>query len=338
MNDQDPLIQRLADANPVPEERVEGSHRSSAAEEMLSRITEGRPRLLRRFLLDRRSAAFTVAATGLVVVVVLAATLLLLGRGSAPATAAELLLRTAAIAGGREPALEEGAYVYSRSKSQHRITGSSAGEAWSAALPAEEEIWVAPDGSGRIRTVFGPHRFFGDRDRVRWEAQGSPPFADGISDDTFPAGTLPYEDVEGLPTQDARLLAYLRKQVASEDLPSDVAVFMRIAELLARGDAPSSVRATLFRVASQLPGIELAGGAVDPAGRPGVGVSLTFSDSGADVRVVMIFDDETSLLLGQEHVLLERASWVDADPGTRLSFTAYLASDRTHSVGNRPGS
>lgn len=48
-------------------------------------------------------------------------------------------------------------------------------------------------------------------------------------------------------------------------------------------------------------------------------------------RVAMIFDAETSALLAHEQVLLETAGWIDARPGTRIAYTAYLESGRTTS-------
>jgi hypothetical protein len=124
--------------------------------------------------------------------------------------------------------------------------------------------------------------------------------------------------------------------VTSENLPEAVAVFNRVGELLSRSDAPPALRAALYRVASRLPGVELIGETTDPEGRAGVAVGMTYEESGSAVRVLMVFEPDTSVLLAQERILLEPASWVDAPPGTRLSFVAYLASGRTDSVDAAP--
>lgn len=147
---------------------------------------------------------------------------------------------------------------------------------------------------------------------------------------------LSYEDVNSLPSERDELLEYLRGNVDDQDLPTDIAVLLRIGELLARGDAEPGERSALYRAVAGLPRIELLEPTVDPVGRPGVAVGMTYEDSGSRVRVELIFDQETSELLATERILLERASWVDADPGTRLSFVAYLESGRTDSIEEAP--
>jgi hypothetical protein len=116
-----------------------------------------------------------------------------------------------------------------------------------------------------------------------------------------------------------------------------VAVFIRIGELLASADATPELRAALYRVAAGLPGVELGGATADPSGRPGVAVSMTYSQRGAAVRASMIFDPETSELLARVEVLLERANWVDAEPGTTFFSMTYLAGGRTDSLATSPG-
>jgi hypothetical protein len=249
-----------------------------------------------------------------------------------PATASELLRETAEVAEGNEVLIGEGTYLYAKVKVEQLTISGERGEAWSVVLPIEEETWVAADGAGRIRSVIGEPRFLGPRDRERWRAAGSPPFASGVSDDEFPAGTLVYEDLSSLPTVPDRLLAVLQDQVVSEDLPSDVAVFVRVGELLASADATPELRAALYRVAAGLPGIELDGATADPSGRPGVAVAMTYTQRGAAVRASMIFDAETSALLARVEVLLERATWVDAEPGTPFFSMTYLAGGRTNSL------
>ena len=193
-------------------------------------------------------------------------------------------------------------------------------------------MWVAEDGSGRLRSSYEHWRFVGPRDVARWEAAGSPDLPSGVSDNTFPAGTLPYVDTTSLPTRVSRLEGVLRKEVESRDVPEDVAVFLRVGELLSRNDAPPPLRAALYRVTSRLPGVALVGDRTDPNGRSGIAVGMTYGFSGARIQVLMIFDEETSALLSQERFLLERAAWIDAAPGTRISYVTYLASERVDSV------
>jgi hypothetical protein len=327
MNDADPLIRRLADANPASEADAQHLARLTS-ERLLAQLTSGRrppPAHLGRTPLR---VVVTVVAlfVGVVAVVVVRS------GDQAPATAAELLTRTAAVAQGASPMEGGGPYVYAKTTSEQLTSAGEGGEIWSVIQPIEEETWIAPDGSGRMRAVLGQARFPGPRDEERWRTSGAPEFPSGTSDDTFPAGVLTFEDLESLPMDPHELLPVLRDQVSSEGVSGDPGVFLRIGQLLSRGDAPAALRASLYRAAAKLTGIELVGPITDPTGRPGVGVAMTYEEMGASIRAVMIFDEETSELLAQEQILLEPASWVDAKAGTRLSFIAYIGSGRVGSV------
>lgn len=335
MSQRDPLIRRLADANPVPPERVDGEARSFGARQLLARLTEGDgPEYHGPRMGNRRTGWVAMASAVLVVVATVG--LVVWGGSDAPATASERLRRAAAVAADREPATEGGEFVFSRIRADQLTVSGQGDEAWSAVQGTVQQTWIAADGSGRIRSVFGEARFLGARDRERWEGTGSSEFASGVSDKAFPVGALPYEDVSSLPTDVGALARLLRGQVVSEEPPTEVGVFLRVGELLARSDASPELRAALFRMAAELPGVALVGATTDPIGRPGTAVAMTYRDGGARVRVLMFFDEQTSELLAQQQILLERASWVDAEPGTPLWYVAYLESGRTDSTDGPP--
>lgn len=328
MNESDPLIRRLADANPVPQRDVDGLHRASA-ERLLVEVTSGRRRP--RSAAGHRAGVRLLVTAGVVFSAIVGVVIVRVG-GGAPATAAELLSGTAAVAEDRGTSHRQGPFVYAKTVSDQLTTSEGDGGTWSVVQPIAEETWIAADGSGRVRSVFGEPRFLGPRDEAGWRASGAPEFPSGTSDSTLPAGALSYEALESLPTDPDELLSALREQVAFEGIPGDVGVFLRLGQLLSRGDAPPALRAGLYRAASQLPGIQLVGPVTDPTGRPGVGVGMTYSETGAAVRLVMVFDQETSALLAQEQILLEPAPWVDVNAGARLSYIAYLGSGRVDSV------
>lgn len=331
MNESDPLIRRLADANPAPLGHVAG--RGQSADHLLADITSGR-RPPRGGVRRVRRPWLAVACFVLAAIVV--ATLILRGGQTSPASAGELLRRTADVASDVAPSSGGGRFIYSKTVSDQLATSREGGEPWSAVQTVAEEVWVAGDGGGRIRAEFGELRFLGPRDRERWVVAGSPTFGSGISDTPFPAGSLPVEMVGDLPTDPGELLQALEDQVRSEDLPIDVGVFVRVAELLVHPDASPELRAALYRAASRLPGIELGGPVVDPLGRTGVAVSLSYDDLGVLLQETMILDETTSALLATELILLGVAPWVDAAPGTRLSFVAYVDSGRVGSIQARP--
>jgi hypothetical protein len=228
-------------------------------------------------------------------------------------------------------------YLYTRTESLRRATGGDADEVWTIQQLEAEQFWIASDGSGRLLSSVGRVRFPGPRDRARWEAAEHPPVPRRISDRLFAAGELDISDgMTALPARSDALLTELRSRVEG-GLPEDVDVFVQIAELLAAGDASPELRSALFRAASELPGIELLGETRDPIGRAGVGVEMTYTDNGAAVSEIMIFDPTTSRLLAREVVLRARASWVDADPGTRIEYVVYIETGRTDSPTITPG-
>lgn len=55
----------------------------------------------------------------------------------------------------------------------------------------------------------------------------------------------------------------------------------------------------------------------DPAGRNGTAVARTSDDAGFLERSELVFDPDTSELLAEREVLLERVDWVDAEPRHR---------------------
>ena len=329
MSERDPLIRKIADANPVPEDVVRGSGTSPAAEHILEDVIAGRVAVRR--VPRRHLATFAGAGTLLTVIAVVAFGLL----DRRAATAEELLREAAVTAAAAQPAPERGPYVYMKTVSDQLTTSDAGGAPWSVILPVVEETWIAPDGSGRIRSVIGKPRFLGPRDRQRWEAAGSPEFPAGVSDKPFSSGELVYEDASSLPNDPVALRAKLSSQVASEGVPTNVGVFLRVGLLLGRADASPELRAALFRVASTLPGIDAVAARTDPLGRDGVGVRMRYMESGARISVVLVFDPRTSRVLSQEQFLLSPAAWVDAIPGTRVSFVAFVASDVRESFDGR---
>ncbi len=89
--------------------------------------------------------------------------------------------------------------------------------------------------------------------------------------------------------------------------------------------APPKLRAALYRVASELPGVQLLGAVSDPIGRMGVGVAYT--DQARGVRLELIFDPTTSALLGERDVVTSpRRSGIAAPSGTVFGYTAHVAS------------
>ncbi|MEW2621328.1 CU044_5270 family protein [Streptomyces sp. NPDC048106] len=103
-------------------------------------------------------------------------------------------------------------------------------------------------------------------------------------------GGLTWDQLTRLPTSPAALRARLRPYAEPEQDPSE-AVFVTVGELLA-SPAPPKVRAALFRVAAELPGVRVAGPATDSTGRRGTAV-----ERGDGTVVVRYLIDRSGQLL-----------------------------------------
>jgi hypothetical protein len=205
-----------------------------------------------------------------------------------------------------------------------------------ALVPVSREIWIKPDGSGRIIESHGEPIWFGPADLAAWQAAGSPDFHITHHSDTRFGPTLPgvapgslyYEDVDVLPTDPGALRRVIDQRAAANGGSTDYERFTIIGDLLRETVAAPKVRAALYHVAAGLNGVELVGSVRDRAGRTGTAMSMTNAQSSrGPERRVLIFDPRTSALLGEEDVLLQKADWLDADPPIVIGYNTYLVSD-----------
>jgi hypothetical protein len=103
--------------------------------------------------------------------------------------------------------------------------------------------------------------------------------------------------------------------------------------------APPALRQALYEVVAGLPDVELVGEVTDPVGRRGIAVAL--DNNG--IKRELIFDPRTAALLARRDVVSDSPAKVftrdyprddlHLEPGTPISYTAYLVSgvaDSTH--------
>jgi hypothetical protein len=223
-------------------------------------------------------------------------------------------------------------YRYTRSEGANLVSfpgGSGRAEqGFSVLVPKTREIWVAPDGSGRIREVAGEPIFLGERDRARWRAAGAPALVHVTNRDFGPGGLSTRDkDWARLPTHPGQLAAVIRQRATKPSGPPvDVEMFVIVGDLLRETAPPPALRAALHKVAAGIRGVEVVGSGTDRAGRRGVGVAMTTSHFGGRQRQTQVFDPATAALLAEERVLLERVGWVDAQPPAVIGYTTYVDS------------
>jgi hypothetical protein len=292
--------------------------------------------------------------------VVLAALLIALpvgifgGSGKVQPAVAQVLRQAAEVAAVQEPVEPgPGQYLFTRSKDAYlHATGYSpycedhpcdrdhpweATEEWSVLVPSERETWISFDGSrrGRVRQVSGKPRFVSVGQRAGWLAAGSPPLprAGQVEDSALSGGG--FLDASELPTDSATLrrLIEAREIRGVEGPPGEAETFTLIGDMLRESYLPSAVRATIYQLTAELPGVELLGEVQDPVGRPGTGIA--FTDRRRGTRHELIFDPATSALLGERESVVESGAFgFAAPPGTPIGYAAYLESKVVDSVGS----
>jgi hypothetical protein len=341
MIDEIELVQEFRAGLPGPRPGSREAARAALVERLeLEGTAPGSPagRRPRRRLLLAAALACLATVVGLPI-------LLLGGKTEVEPAAAAVLRKTALVARSQsaEPQPGPGQYAYTRSQTGYITTtvgltaaqngpggnGREPTAGWSVLVPREREIWIARDGSGRIREVAGHPRFLSDAQRAAWVAAGSPalPPVGGASDETFSPHHLEYFRSASLPTDPKKLrrLIEARKVAGIGGPPGEAETFELIGQMLRETDLRPTLRAAIYEVCAELPGIELLGPVRDPAGREGTGVA--FTDRSRGIRHELIFDPADSALLGERQVVVgHRDKALQVPVGTVVGYASYLES------------
>ena len=169
------------------------------------------------------------------------------------------------------------------------------------------------------------------------QAAGRPSLGEaGTSDVSYGPGELSNAEVEALPTDPDRLFEAIKERAAATDTPVSAEMLVVVADLLSSPAAAPELRAALYRVAAEIPDIELIGRATDPVGRQGIAVAITSDYSGALSRRELIFSPRDAGLLAEREILLERVPWLDADPPMTVSYSVFLEAGFAASTSERP--
>lgn len=210
-------------------------------------------------------------------------------------------------------------------------------------MPSGRESWVSFDDSlrGRVRTVSGKPRFVSADQRASWVAAGSPPISrPGRVEDSAVSGSdalLDAGPLTELPTDPVELREMLeaREIPGVDGPPGEAETFVLIGDMLRGTYLPAAIRAAIYELTAELPGVELLGEVEDPVGRAGIGIA--FTDERRGTTHELIFDPETSALLGERDSLARSGAYgFEAPLGTPIGYAAYLESKVVDSVGERP--
>ena len=281
---------------------------------------------------SRRRAAL-VLAVGAAALVAAGVDLLVGGsHGPVPASAATVLKRVASVARAQPtPIAQAGQFVYTKTQYTALDTYVDKRTSYGALIPWSRESWIGPTG-GRMRQIPGQPRFPSERDRNAWIVAGRQPLTGpGASDWELLSPAKPLD----LPTNPDSLFARLKDEAAHFGPRLYDEMFVEVGDSLRETNASSAQRAALYAVAARIPGVELVGTVTDAAGRRGVAVAK--DDVVNHIRSTLVFDPDTSRLLGEEEETLPGNSF-GYPAGTRIETVTYLVTAIVDSIGSRPGS
>lgn len=334
------VLELLERHNPVAIEDVVGAADTVEARALRDRIVASpvdppkRLRVSRRRLLATTAVAAAVTAAAIVPAALLPDERL----GASPA-AAQTLERLAAIAAA-QPIPAPGHYVYLKAQVIDSATNTDV--PYTFLIRRTRESWLAPDGSGRIRSSAGEPIFFSERDRRLFQ-KDDPGMTDFPPSDQRFGPRQHYALDASLPTDPDELETALRMRAASENPPPEDGyaiegeMLEEISSLLYLPAASPELRAALYRVMARIEGVTLAGERTDPLGRGGIAFARAGGyGSDTTTRVVLIVDPESSQLLAQQTELLRPVDWVDANPPVVLDSISYVETARVDALGERP--
>jgi hypothetical protein len=291
------------------------------------------PRRRRRLAALKASAALTAAATAAVTA------LAVLPGGAAPGTpgtrdlsSARDILLTAAVSAARQPA--SGAYWHTSVLENFRRTANGP-------VIASDLVnrWVASSAS---RESWGTEKWL----------KGNASLAGGLSSHHAKGSTISYggdarsftvffmtvAELEHLPTSPPRLAAALqqaaRRWIVTPASVRDVdsTLFQNAFDLL-RAPLSPPVRAAVFRVLAQLPGVRSVGRIRDSQGRLGYGVQMSgagWTDTlVVDLRTGAVLDDISGgyrrghTTAAEDQTLISQG-WANSIPGVRCPKQGWL--------------
>jgi hypothetical protein len=266
----------------------------------------------------RRRTLVAIAAAGLAIAIAVPIALPGGISGGADPAAAAVLHRVALRAAQQpaEPAPGPGQYLYTKSEifsTALYVVGD--GTTFLFRKSGVNESWIGPDGSGRGIGNSDNVTFPTEKDRATWLAAGSPDLYEWLTEDErYGPGELTYRSYADLPTDPEELLDLIESRELIGGPNGDWETFTIIGDLLRGTYTQPKVRAALYQVAAELPGVELVGRVMDGSGRPGVAVAYTRTNSDAPFRHELIFDPTTAALLGENEVLVEDST-VEVESG-----------------------
>ena len=248
-------------------------------------------------------------------------------------TAAAAVLNHLALVASDQPAPSvpgPGQYLYVSSTEAYTATIAIQPNSFTELRPENRQIWIAANGSGRIKESFGQPTFLSAHDRNVWEAAGRQTIPQGPTEMSFGPGGLANgpTNLANLPTNPSALAAKIDSRKIESGPPGLAEDFTQVGDLLRETDASPALRSALYQVAARIPGVETLGTVADHSGRMGVGVAYVHNG----LRHELIFNPRTSALLGEYYTVVSPGSGYNVPNGTVVGWEVYLQSSIVNSL------
>ncbi len=231
--------------------------------------------------------------------------------GPRPGTVAAALdsLSLTADAQPAEPPPGPGQFEYTDSKGLNWIdTYNTPTTSYNVSYSELRQIWIAPNGSGRIVETYSNPQLGTAKDRAGWIAAGRPSLVVAPSDSTFGPGQLSNgpPNLNQLPDDPAKLAALLAARKIEGGPQGPAEDFVQIGDMLRETYVRPALRAAIFAVAEGIPGVRLLGTVTDQVGRSGIGLAYVhaYPAHGQIVKSVLVFDPKTSKMIAEETLVI----------------------------------
>ncbi|HET6865455.1 MAG TPA: CU044_5270 family protein [Solirubrobacteraceae bacterium] len=268
------------------------------------------------------------------------------GAANPPSAAAAVLQRAAraAEAAGGPRQLRPGEYWYV--KSVWTLAGATFPDPSvrggilqipSAVSSYTRQAWIGLDRQGRVESrVIGTVMFLSPAARQEWIRAGRPRALPGYHGSLPPNAFIePYTKLLRLPTNVDALWELLYREAGKGSAAwKRHEMFTEIGDLLREDPIPAKVRATLYRAAARIPGIQVLGLTRDGIGRPALAIAL--NDTLYGMRSELLFDPKTSRLLGERSVVVKPPRAYHVKPGTVHDGATYITSGIVERIGQVP--
>jgi hypothetical protein len=247
----------------------------------------------------RRKLAVALAAMAALVI---ATALLVLPQRSSPAAALDRLAQVAGqIAPPDAGSFPAGQMEVLRQSVETHISPDNTYDTYTLFIRSSITTDVLSDGGEKRTETIRDVSFASNADRATWVEVGRPdlPKIGDVQRQMLTPKQAAWFDAAAVSADTNELLTALANDSIVERRPGTDQEFLLIGELLAQPGLTADQRASLYRAAASLDGVEQLGPTSDPVGRGGEGFAVT---AGND-RAVLIFDPITAAPLATEEYI-----------------------------------